>query len=71
MLRLLSHSWRSWKTAKGVAVLSILALAIGTGSATAIFTVVNRVLLKPLPYSHPDRWVALFGGSTLGSEADR
>lgn len=71
MLRLLSHGWRSWKTAKGVAVLSILALAIGIGSATAIFTVVNRVLLKPLPYSHPDRWVALFGGSTLGSEADR
>lgn len=71
MLRLISHGWRSWKNAKGVAVLSILALAIGIGSAAAIFTVVNRVLLKPLPYSHSGRWVALFGGSTLGSEADR
>ena len=70
MLRLISHSWRSWNDAKGVALLSILALAIGIGSATAIFTVVNSVLLKPLPYSHSDRWVALFGGSTLGSEAD-
>ena len=69
MLRLISHGWRSWKNAKGVAVLSILALAIGIGSATAIFTVVNGVLLRPLPYSHSDRWVALFGGSTLGSEA--
>ena len=71
MLRQISHSWRSWKNAKGVALLSVLALAVGIGSATAIFTVVNSVLLKPLPYSHPDRWVALFGGSTLGSEADR
>ena len=71
MLRLISHSWRSWKNAKGVAVLSILALAVGIGSATAIFTVVNGVLLKPLPYSCSDRWVALFGGSALGSEADR
>jgi putative ABC transport system permease protein len=71
VLRLISHSWRSWKNAKGVALLSVLALAVGIGSATAIFTVVNSVLLKPLPYSHPDRWVALFGGSTLGSEADR
>jgi predicted permease len=71
VLRLISHSWRSWKNAKGVAVLSVLALAIGIGSATAIFSIVNGVLLKPLPYSHSDRWVALFGGSTLGSEADR
>lgn len=68
---MISHSWRSWKNAKGVALLSILALALGIGSATAIFTIVNGVLLKPLPYSHSDRWVALFSGSTLGSEADR
>lgn len=71
VLRLISHSWRSWKNKKGVALLSILALAVGIGSATAIFTLVNSVLLKPLPYSHSDHWVALFGGSTLGSEADR
>lgn len=71
MLRMISHCWRSWKNAKGVALLSILALALGIGSATSIFTIVNGVLLKPLPYSHSDRWVALFSGSTLGSEADR
>lgn len=54
-----------------MALLSILSLALGIGSATAIFTIVNGVLLKPFPYSHSDRWVALFSGSTLGSEADR
>jgi putative ABC transport system permease protein len=71
MLTMISHGWRAWKNAKAVAVPAIIALAVGIGCATAIFTVVNGVLLKPLPYSHPERWVALFGGSTLGSEADR
>lgn len=65
MLRMLTHSWRSWKNAKAVALLAIIALATGIGCATAIFTVVNAVMLKPLPYSQPDRWVALLGGSTL------
>jgi predicted permease len=40
----------------------VVALATGIGCATAIFTVVDAVLLKPLPYSQGDRWVALFGG---------
>jgi putative ABC transport system permease protein len=71
MLTMISRSWRSWQNAKGVAILAIIALATGIGCATAIFTVVDAVMLKPLPYSHPDRWVALFGGSTLGSEADQ
>src|SRR5215471_8938427 len=65
MLGLILYGWRSWKHAKSVAGLAILALATGIGSATAVFTVVNSVLLSPLPYSHSDRWVALFGGSTL------
>jgi len=71
MLPIISQSWRSWKRAKGVALLAIVALAVGIGCATAIFTVVNGVMLRSLPYSHPERWVALFGGSTLSSETDR
>jgi len=71
MLRLILYGWRSWKDAKSVAGLAILALATGIGSATAVFTVVNSVLLNPLPYSHSDRWVALFGGSTLEPQPDR
>ncbi|MDQ2711000.1 MAG: ADOP family duplicated permease [Acidobacteriota bacterium] len=61
MLSLLSQAWKSWKTAKAVAVLAILALAIGIGSATAIYTVVEAVLLKPLPYREGNRFVALYG----------
>jgi putative ABC transport system permease protein len=65
VLSLLIRSWRSWAKAKSIAGLAILALAVGIGCATAVFTVVNSVLLNPLPYRDSSRWVALFGGSTL------
>jgi predicted permease len=61
MVSLVSQAWNSWKNAKGVAVLAILALALGIGSATAIYTVVHTVLLKSLPYRDGDRFVALYG----------
>jgi len=55
-----SHAWRSWRHARPVALLAATALAVGIGSATAIYTVVNAVMLKPLPYRDAARWVALF-----------
>src|SRR5215831_10540497 len=60
MSSFISQSWRSWKNAKPVALLSIVALAFGTGSTIAIYTVVNTVMLKPLMYQHGERFVALF-----------
>ncbi len=71
MRSLLWYSWRSWKNAKSVGALAIVALAVGIGCATAIFTVVDAVFFKPLPYAQGDRWIALFGASTVGSERDK
>jgi predicted permease len=48
-----------WR-APGFAAIAILTLGLGIGAATAVFSVVDGVLLKPLPYPNPDRIVRLF-----------
>ncbi len=62
MLSFLLHGWRSWKSAKGVALLAICALALGIGSATAIYSVVQAVLLNPLGFQHQERFLAVWSG---------
>ncbi|HEX7778630.1 MAG TPA: ADOP family duplicated permease, partial [Vicinamibacterales bacterium] len=64
MLSAFSQAWASWKTSPGVALLAVIAFAVGIGSATAIFTVVHGVLLQPLPYPDGERFVSLFRVNT-------
>jgi len=64
VLSAFSQAWASWKTAPGVALLAVVAFAVGIGSATAIFTVINGVLLRPLPYPSSERFVSLYRANT-------
>jgi putative ABC transport system permease protein len=64
VLSAFSQAWASWKTAPGVALLAVVAFAIGIGSATAIFTVVNGVMLQSMPYPSSERFVAIWGART-------
>ena len=63
----LKHSLRMFGKNPAFTVAALAALALGIGTNTAIFSVVNAVLLKPVPFPEPDRLVMFMNTSPQGS----
>src|SRR5690349_3577518 len=61
LLQDLRFGFRTLFKNPGLSAVAIVALALGTGANSAIFSVVNAIMLRPLPYGTPERLVMMWG----------
>jgi putative ABC transport system permease protein len=66
----LRYTVRSLTRHKAFAATAVSTLALGMGATTAVFSIVNGVVLRPLPFAQPDRLVQLYGTSPLVPRGD-
>jgi putative ABC transport system permease protein len=57
LLQDIRFGWRLLRRSPGFTVAAVVALALGVGATTAVFSLLDRVVLRPLPYPHADRLV--------------
>jgi predicted permease len=69
MLRDIRHTLLRWRKAPSFAIIGLFTLALGIGANTAVFSFVNALLLRPLPFAEPDRLVTI--RSVRGGEAGK
>jgi putative ABC transport system permease protein len=63
----LRYAWRSYLKAPGFTLLVMTTLALGIGASTAIFSIVNGILLRPLPFHEPDRLMFITEANKSGN----
>jgi putative ABC transport system permease protein len=63
----LRHAWRGLRRTPGFFVTCVLTLALAIGAVTGMFSVVNAVILRPLPFPDPDKLVVV-SGTAPGSD---
>jgi len=68
-LRDIRHAVRMIGAKRGFSAAVLLSLALGIGANVAIFTVVNAVLIRPLPYPEPESLIGVYNSAVLQGEA--